>query len=145
MNEVVARWTLQGHLYLWRYKGDPRNYPGWHLTADADACQSLLGLIDSMQASEFSSRTEISLSTPTAVQFVLVNAPWQPVAAQSLTLSYYPSKFAPDHWRLVEDSGRVNLELGHQPLGDLRQGIVDVGRFKGDYCIGRDGEKLWFW
>jgi hypothetical protein len=45
---TVARWKQQGRVYLWRYKENRKNYPGWHFTADAVACNALLELFELM-------------------------------------------------------------------------------------------------
>ena len=145
MDDIVKRWRLQGHVYLWRYKGDARNYPGWHLTADGPGCVSLLELIDLMGASRFSSEAQVPLSVPTEHQVGVPNAPLQHVPVRSLELYHSPTKVAPDHWQLTENAGRARLELGSEKLTELRQGISDIARHEGDYSIGAEGQELWFW
>jgi hypothetical protein len=145
MDDLVKKWKLQGHVYLWRYKGTARNYPGWHLTADAPGCASLLELLDAMGTSHFASETRVPLSVPTDRQVGVPNAPLEHVAAKSLELYHSPTKVAPRHWQLTEDADRVRLELGRELVTELRRGIADVVRRAGDYCIGAEGQELWFW
>ena len=40
--------TTAGAVYLWTYVESSRSYEGWHLTADAAGCQSLLAAIDAL-------------------------------------------------------------------------------------------------
>jgi hypothetical protein len=144
MDDTVKRWRLQGDVYLWRYKGNARNYPGWHLTADTPGCASLLELIDLMRDSQFLSEAPIRLSQPTLRQISVPNAPLEHDPAKSLAV-YHSPKLVADHWRLSENDGRVRLEVGHDSLSELRKGIADVARHEGDYSIGATGQALWFW
>jgi hypothetical protein len=145
MDDSVKRWRLRGHVYLWRYKGNAQNYPGWHLTADVAGCGSLLELIDLIGTSRFSSQAKVLLSVPGHPQLSAPNAGLPYTAAKSLDLYHSPTKLAPDHWQLEEINGRVCLEFGRKGLIDFRQGIVDVARYEGDYSIGSAGQQLWFW
>ena len=145
MDDAVRRWRLQGNVYLWRYKGNARNYPGWHLTADAPGCASLLELIDVMRHSQFSSEAPIALSQPTPREIGVPNAPLEHVPATSLTVYHSPTKLAADHWRLTESNGRVRLEVGHDSLSELLNEIANVAHHEGDYSIGAIGQELWFW
>jgi hypothetical protein len=146
MNDTVKRWRLHGHAHLWRYSGfGVRNYPGWHVTADAKACTSLLELIGLLQASPFSGRAIIPLTAPSALELSVPNASLRHTAATSFRLDYSPTTPSPDHWKLTADEGQVRLEVGSGTLAQLQQGVEDIARHKGDYCIGNDGEELWFW
>ena len=145
MDDNVKRWQMRGNVYLWRYKGNARNYPGWHLTADEPGCAALLELIDLMRASQFSSEAPIPLSQPSPRELVVPNAPREHIPANSLTVYHSPTKLAADHWRLTENDSRVRLEVGHDGLSELRNGIADVARHEGDYSIGATGQELWFW
>src|SRR5688572_30111766 len=98
MDDAVKRWELRGHVYLWRYKGNARNYPGWHLTADAPACVALIELVDLMGGSRFSSSSPVPLSPPTEHQVGVPNAPLPHVAVEALELYHSPTKVTPDHW-----------------------------------------------
>ena len=44
------RWKQRGIISLWRYTENSRNYSGWHLTADAAGCASLLELLPPVDA-----------------------------------------------------------------------------------------------
>ncbi len=146
MDDAVKRWTLQGHVYLWRYQGvGVRHYPGWHLTADAPGCTSMLELIDLMHASPFAGRASVPLTAPGDRELSVPNAGLPHTAAASFELYHSPTKVPPAHWRLVADDGRVRLEAGREALAEVRRGIADVARHEGDYSIGADGQELWFW
>lgn len=145
MDNAVNRWRLQGNAYLWRYKGNARNYPGWHLTADAQACASLLELIDQMRDSQFSSEAPIPLSAPSGREIGVPNAPLEHVAMKGFVLYHSPATLAAGHWHLAENNQRVRLEVGHDNLIAIQKGIGDIARLKGDYSIGATGQELWFW
>lgn len=61
----VAKWMQRGEVYLWHYKECTRNYPGWNLTADDQACDSLLRLCDLMRSARWSSSATLTVSRPT--------------------------------------------------------------------------------
>ena len=38
-----------GRVWLWRYPGAARHFPGWHMTADAAGAASLCDLLDAFE------------------------------------------------------------------------------------------------
>ncbi|HWB20940.1 MAG TPA: hypothetical protein VG711_11615 [Phycisphaerales bacterium] len=145
MNEAVQKWRLVGNVYVWRYKGHTRNYEGWHMTADRAACTSLLELLALMTSSDYSAKVRVELTMPGPMQLGIPNAALKHRPAKEIQISYAPRKMNADHWHLVESKDALFLEVGRAMLCELRRGITDVSRNQGDYCIGPDGEELWFW
>ncbi len=145
MNEAVQRWKLQGRVYLWRYTGNARNFPGWHMNADSSACTSMMQLIDLMMSSSFTSKATLSLALPADVQLDVPNAPLKHRAATSLEILHSPRTMRYEHWLLTESGDQIHMELGREELGQFRKGIIDITHHEGDYCIGLDGQELWFW
>ena len=141
----VDRWMQRGRVFLWSYAGNPRNFCGWHITADDAGCESLLLLIDLMIQAEFKAKQIIDLTPPTASDLRVVGCTARAMAAKSLNLSHSKQRMAMDHWSLRAADRTVDLEAGKEHLEKLRKGIEDIRRGEGDYLIGIDGEELWFW
>lgn len=60
----VDKWKQQGHLYLWRYLENDKNYPGWNMTVDEKFKQSFADLVKRMIFSDWNSKKLIFISEP---------------------------------------------------------------------------------
>lgn len=142
---AFATWKPSGTVSLWRYTVNTRNYPGWHLNADAAGCRSLLDLLDALATEPGSHRT-MPLRPPTEAQLGVPNNRRSPVVAATklqLALSDVPA-----HWRFPSDPDPAALTIGSDWLAPLRKGLLDITQGRGDYRIGRDADghlPLWFW
>lgn len=135
----VARWKQRGTVHCWRYRDNSRNYPGWNLAADEDACRSLLALIEFMSAAPYSSAQTIRLSPPSHLVLSVPgnrngDARW--TAARSLQLQYRNGMVTADHWTLDRDGADLTLSVGEASLAELRSGIDDMAHGRGDWGIG---------
>jgi hypothetical protein len=148
----VQRWRQQGRIFLWRYRDKPRNYPGWHLSADAPGAQSLVELCRLMEGAQFSSETSIIISDPTASVLSVPNyirgaAKWQ--SAHRWTIEYPKGKVAPGEWQIRFSGEELRLRVGGGTLEQLERGIEDIRNGHGDYTIGSDdtpeSDRLWLW
>jgi hypothetical protein len=141
-DQLVDRWKQAGSLYLWRYAAARRDYEGWHLTADADACRSILDLLDRMLAAPYSSRKEISLGRVAegVTRVVGCNAPVRPATTLILVA---PRGERPEEWSITAAGNRVTLWSGQEGLRALRAGLEAIERGEGDYSFG--APPLWFW
>ncbi len=43
---MVKMLKQKGQIFLWRYKDNTRNYPGWHLCADCEGCQFVFEVLN---------------------------------------------------------------------------------------------------
>jgi hypothetical protein len=131
------------NICLWRYKDNARNYPGYHLSADAAGCLVLRKILSGIR-----DRVEIPTQTPDARVLAVPNnqdGAARTVSAQRWrieTKSTYPS----DHFRFGEIGKIFRLECSMDQLQCVIGGIEDIERGCGDYCVGGDGNHvLWFW
>jgi hypothetical protein len=147
----VAQWRQRGAVYCWRYCDNRKNYPGWNLTADSQACESLVQLLDLMLAGKYSSQAAIPISPPTEKALQAVNGPERWMSASEMTLHYPKSKVEPGHWSLKSNEGRIAITLGEARLNELRSGVVDVSQGRGDWAAPNDDDEiddaqlLYFW
>jgi hypothetical protein len=57
----IEKWTQRGSILLWHYEGFPKNYCGYHLTADQDGCVFLIGLVERFRNAQYPARKRIAL------------------------------------------------------------------------------------
>ena len=154
MDPAVVQWRRRGQVFVWHYREGTHNYPGWHMTADSEACTSLLELIDLMQAARWPSRKSVAISSPTERVLRVPNnrgGMARCAAPKILMLDYDKDQPDPNHWSLELQGDTLVLMVGPAKLSELRQGIVDIAAGKGDYAIdsadtGDDSDTcLWFW
>ncbi len=141
-------WKQSGRISLWYYVENQRNYPGWHLTADAAGCASLLALIDALAADGIAALRTVDITPPSKAQLGVPNnrsglAAWR--APRKLRVSFSTT---PAHWSLPQDVDSAVITVGSDWLAPLREGILGIPLGRGDYAVGPSGKgncSLWFW
>ena len=137
-------WEQSGSVMLWRYSENQRNFPGWHLTANADGCTSLIALLDAFAADAAPGSRTLTITTPTQAALAVPNnrsAAWVAPAKLRLTFSAVPSQ-----WSFPESTVPAELSIGAEWLPILRQAIAGIPLGGGDYSIGPSGSgSLWLW
>jgi hypothetical protein len=129
--------------HVWRYLENQRNYPGYHLSADAEGCATLLEWLQNPKP-----RHEFRLQPITQEVLNVPNnqrgaAPY--VGCSFLTLQVIPD-VAEGHFLFSEASGRLTLECSQRQVERIIGGVNDIMQGRGDYCIGgADQQVLWFW
>ena len=141
------RWKQRGIISLWRYTENSRNYPGWHLSADAAGCASLFELLQALRAcSESTSRT-VHITPPSSSTLKVPNYRSKWVAPTKWRIAFEPNKAATSLWSIETQEDSVHLTLGVTMIQELASGVKDIRRGEGDYSIGGSDEqpRLWFW
>ena len=136
-------WHQHGTMSLWRYRENLRNYPGWHIGADAAGCASMLALLDALALDGPGATRTLQLSPPSPAQLAVPNnrdARWDAPATLRLTVDEDVA-----FWQWDVDGARATLQLGDAATGALRQGVVDIAAGRGDYSVGQGAQALWFW
>jgi hypothetical protein len=140
------RWKFTGKVYLWHYSQNARNFPGWHLTADAAGCQSLIELFKLLGTTSSPATRRISVTPPTREILSVPNSgilPW--TAPDRLVLTFHSD---PRAWQITEANQVAEFVFGHSWLSQLQAGISGIGQGQGDYSIGNPNvpsQRLWFW
>ncbi len=145
MNKImtVNDWKQTGNIYLWRYKDDAKRFSGWHMTADDEGARSLARLVDLFLASGTDAKRTIRLTIPTDRELRVPNFNRKADPAEKLVLE---SVAGDDSlWSLTGGDKKATLRVGRSHLPGLRRGMEDIEKGKGDYCIGEEGQELWFW
>ncbi len=140
----VEGWKQAGDLWLWRYRQNTRNYPGWNLAADQLGWESLLDLLGRMAASPWACRRSIAVSRPTARILAVPNNPGEGLESPPCLRLEVPRGSVGDrHWRLEAGPRRVALEVGPSKLDELRAAVGSMPSTGGDYAIGSDDRTAW--
>jgi hypothetical protein len=144
--QLADSWKQSGRISLWRYTENERNFPGWHLNADAAGCRSLLGLFEALAADGAGSRT-VAITAPMKAQLSVPNnkiglAAW--VAPEKLRITASPIA---EEWSFPAHLDPAIFTVGSAWLPQLREGIAGIPEGRGDYSIGnrKSSLALWFW
>jgi hypothetical protein len=140
---TVNDWKQDGNVYLWRFKDDSRKFSGWHMTADGDGSRSLNSLLDIFLQSDIDARRTVRLTMPTEKELRVPNYNKKADPAEKLLLEFVAKENS--LWSLSCEDKKTTLRVGRTNLLNLRNGIEDIEKGKGDYCIGEKGQELWFW
>ena len=141
-------WNQTGNVSLWYYTENERNYPGWHLTADAAGCESLIALLDALAVDGIPAFRAVEIKPPSKAQLGVPNnkgglADWRSPSKLRVTFSGDPAE-----WSFPPDLEPAVLTIGSDWLAPLREGISGIPRGQGDQSIGSAGNgnsRLWFW
>lgn len=138
-------WAQRGRISLWRYTENTRNYPGWHLNADAAGCESLIALFQELATGSSPVRSVV-VTPPAAAQVRVPNnrsAAW--LAPDRIKVGWSPNA---SEWLLPPSTEPARLTFGSDWLEPLRSGVMGIPRGQGDYAIGSRANGslvLWFW
>jgi hypothetical protein len=129
-----AHWQQSGSVWLWRYRGSDKNYPGWHLTADRTGAASLIQLLDIFANSNEPVFRTVQLGHPTvAIRSVPNNrnADWTAPVKLRIGLAADPNE-----WVLTCTDATAQLTLGLDWCPIFRQAVARIALGEGDFSIG---------
>lgn len=135
-------------IFLWRYRENRKNYPGYHLTANLEGCIQLLEILDVHERARETVRTKVSLSAVTPkILSVPANTPGNATSVSLATWELITQpEYSPEYFLFDESHPTCRLQLSKNQAGCISDGIKDIQVGKGDYCIGGKGDHvLWFW
>lgn len=128
---------------IWRYWDNTRNYPGYHLSADAEGCRDLRERLSQIRNSAV-----FSLAPPDAGVLSVPNNQGgraRYFAGRKLQVQT-TSSLLPDTFRWEEQDTTLILTCSREQIAQLLAGVADIERGKGDYSIGDENDHaLWFW
>ena len=139
-------WQQVGTVALWRYTENQRNFPGWHLSANAEGIGAILTLLNAFEADGVAGSRIMAVAAPTASLLAVSNnrtSKWVAPAKFRISFSGTPSQ-----WSFPESLDPAELTLGAEWLPGLRKGLSGIIRGRGDHSIGHHGKDnlpLWFW
>ena len=134
-------------IHLWLYRENRRNFPGYHLSADAEGCARLSSVFASLSRAIDHRVEKISLMPVTVEALRVPNnssgdssvvsfAQW--VVETDPALDKEPMRF--------EESGReCRTRMSPRRADEILAGVKDISAGRGDYSIGSGDHALWFW
>lgn len=145
-NDGLSAWRQTGLISLWRYTENGQNYPGWHLSADANGCDSLIRLMDAFAACSQSGFRTVQTQAPTSAQLQVPNNKAGRAAFQAPERLRVVKLDNPAEWTLSADNATLALTIGVDWLAPLRQAFEALRQGKGDFSVGPSGgEVLTLW
>jgi hypothetical protein len=135
----VSAWRQSGAVYIWRYSALGRSRRGWHFTADPAGCESIVDLIERMEASDTACYRTLALGQVSADIWGIPNfGPPKAERFEKLRFDYVPR--ATD-LTLAENGDRLDLEFGSARAANLKAAFVYVGIGDGDFGIATSSDK----
>ncbi len=128
---------MRGKVYIWTYLENRSNYPGFNFTANNQACDDLIRVLDMMSEYDFLDRKSILLEEPTNLQLDVPNnkngkAKWK--SKNKLVLNY--KRFEDDnYWEITENDKEFQIDFGKSKLEELRNAIIGIPKGFGDFPI----------
>lgn len=145
----TERYKISGKVYIWAYKDNYSNYPGWNFTANTKASENLSELLNLMSECELSTKKKIMLALPTQAQLNVPNnqnglAKWK--SKPNLILNYKTSE-SKNHWLISEIDNGIEIQFGKAKLNELQSAINEIPKGHGDFAISDKKNKniLFFW
>ncbi|MBK9047182.1 MAG: hypothetical protein IPL74_10825 [Bacteroidetes bacterium] len=146
---LIEKFQIRGNAYLWKYKDNERNFPGWNLTVDKEASERLVKLLDMMYQCEWATNKLVKVTPPKGKLISIPNnwggtAAWESVASLKIIST---KTVQLNHWRITEKLPIVEIEFGPSSLAKLKQAIAGIPHGIGDFSIGdvSDENLLTFW
>lgn len=135
--------NVRGFVMLWY---TPATTPGaieYHFAADTTACVNLLGYFSFLE-----SRTIPSLKSIKALTeddgVVLPESHLDGETRGQMGVFYDPDQDS-DYWRLVDDSGQLYIEMGHDRLIEFKNAVTTIFLGHDMPVIGSPGQLLQLW
>jgi hypothetical protein len=105
-------------LYLWCYPDGSKNSAGWHFTADAHGCASLLLELDELASGRKEESRTLNVIPPMGT--VLSLPGWRYVARSAQRLLLLVDRMNSRRFELRECDGDISLYIGVERLPELR-------------------------
>jgi hypothetical protein len=141
------KYKLNGQLYLWHYRDNLRNYPGWNITIDDKGCDSLIDLFNQMEYSKYSSQVTLVASVPTRKQVRRANDDARFYHARYLELKF--RKGIGSYWQLTESPTTLMIQFGERKMIEFKGAVAKLKNREDDFAICNEMEDdesiLYFW
>lgn len=147
MYNALGSWRQDGRISLWRYRKAGAMYGGWHFTADAKGCASLIELCSILSTATEPAHRTISVTDP------------REVGADNIFGGHELRLEVPTKLRLgndLEGTGSIGLSteffdmpLRPEDISSLSEAVTDVSADRADFGVsfGTNGTifKFWWW
>ena len=152
----MEKWLSDLDVYAWRFRGNPKNYSGYHLTATPAACEALLRMANLLLVEGPGSGRTVPLKAVTPD--IVAKVDWALTYAR-LTKMRVRVVEASEQIRqmcFLHEGATLNCRFTPGYLNEFRDALVYLHEGVGDFEIGPDphgpmgeqdkvSECLWFW
>jgi len=146
----VGYQTMMQKTYFWKYQGNTRNYPGFHLSLNKEAADTITERLRSRLSMQMQRSVSFDLKVPTDdVLCVPNNRNHKAHSKDRLEISIgFDAKT--EHLQIEETSDAFDVELSPSKTNELLDGIEGLMMGQNDYAIwGEDSQGnrtcIWFW
>ena len=139
----VYRWKQKGNLYLWRYRDNPKNYPGWQFTGDKEGVNSLCEILSLMLTEEKNVKRTIQLSTPSEVELSISGCTSK--AIPEMKVSLHCEVEEPIDWCIKPYADSMDILCSPFSARGLRESLKKWLSGENDFSFGHNANQLWFW
>ena len=147
MKQEIEKFIIQDDIYFWKYLENERNFPGWNISFNKTAGESLIDLLNLMNNCEWSSKKAIEIKHPTNNELQIVNnqsgtAKWK--FKPSLVLNH--RKDETSLWEILEKENEIEIRFGKERLTEFLNATMKMSKRINDFGIYEDDENcLYFW
>ncbi len=142
INADINNWVQKGCIFIWSYKGNPKNYQGFHLSSDFVGCNSLIKLLGLFSKSDQSAKRTLKLSKPDNKVYSIPNCNSKPIAYQKCLIQFEARSKS---MAIKTDKEKIIITIGKDYISKIINGLTDIKKGSGDYQIGDSISQLWFW
>lgn len=139
-----------GSIFLWRYRENAPNFPGWHLTTDTGGVRSLSDQLIRLRDGPVRATARIPTQRPTHAMLAVPNnldglAAWSSPRALVLRVSEQGRE-----WRMSTKNAELWIDCGKVQIAEFLDAVEKLVQGFGDFSIGSakedlDDQRLTFW
>ena len=137
-------------IYFWKYKGNTRNYPGYHLSLNSEASDVISERLESRLSMPMERTVKFNLTKPDNKILSVPNN--RTHKAHSKSYLEFSIKFDEDakYLQIFETSDAVIVELSPSKTRELLDGIRGLMIGENDYAMRGENHEgietcIWFW
>ncbi|MFL0803287.1 MAG: hypothetical protein K6L81_06190 [Agarilytica sp.] len=137
----LNQWKKKGVISLWAHEPKNKNFPGWHLHANAEGYNSIVEYLSLLFESPMESWRTMTLDVLGNGE--LLGNPKDQVPVRKLVIRQHENE---NGWHFEEIDRKVFFSIGVNNLEKVFRGIDLARAGERDFSIGpKNRESLWFW
>ena len=144
-------WEQQGLVSLWRYNGDERIAPGWHLTADPLGALSLISLFRLLESGAVGAVRTVTLTPPSSSALRIADEKGGSatvVAPSRWRIAHADDGAGTGTWHFPANADPASLLIGGCYTAQMIFGLEGIARSQDETSAGSsadDSSVIWFW
>ena len=146
----VGYQTVMQKIYFWKYQGNTRNYPGFHLSLNKEAADTITERLRSRLSMQMERSVIFDLMVPTDDLLSVPNNRNHKAHSKNRLENSIRFDAKIEHLQIKETSDAFDVELAPSKTNELLVGIERLMMGENDYAM-RGGHSqgnttcIWFW